>query len=221
MAAHAFRPKVPRRAAALACVIGAHLLVLLLLFSPGVPPMAPTQNGEPALLWTFLPPGPREGVGSSAPQRPGSSLGARRLTHPRIPPPTSQMLHGPATASGRIDWGQQALSTAISEVAREESGRRRAGALAQPKSALFSNHPPGRRFAWSHAATHRVESLQNGGLAINLSDECTLIFAGLMLIPVCVLEKAPPRADLFDRMHGVGYEDERDDSSAQESLASH
>ncbi len=214
MVAHPFLPTVARRSAALVCVISAHLLVLLLLLvSPSARLIVPAQNREPTLLWTFIRPGLRRGTGSSVPQLPGSALRAQRLSQPRVPPATDQILSAPAANPARIDWAQQARSTASSEVAREATERQHAGARSPPRTAVFSDHSPAAKFAWSHAATHRVESLRHGGVAINLTDECALMFTGLMLVPVCALEKVPARGDLFDHMH--------DAAPAQESRVSH
>ena len=223
MVAHPFLPTAARRSAALAGVISAHLLVLLLLLvSPSARRIVPAQSREPALLWTFIRPGLRQGTGSSVPQLPGSALRAQRLSQPRVPPATDQILPAPAANPARIDWAQQARSTAISEVAREETERRHADARSPPRTALFSDHPPGAKFAWSHAATHRIESLRHGAVAINLTDECGLIFTGLMLIPACALEKVPARGDLFDHMHDAAEFDEHENAAvAQESRASH
>ena len=218
MAAQPLLPTATPRTAALTCVIGAHLGVLLLLFfSSGVTPTAPAQKREPALLWIFIPTEPQEGVRSSVPQRPGRTLHVRRPTHPRVSPLADQASAAPGADPGRIDWAREARSTAISEIAREETDRRRAGALTSPQGTLFGNHPRHGKFGWSHAATQRVQSLQSGGLAIHLSDECALIFAGLMLIPVCALEKSPARTDLFEHMHDP-YEFAE---PAHESRASH
>jgi hypothetical protein len=59
---------------------------------------------------------------------------------------------------------------------------------------------PIREFGWSHAMTHRVESLPSGGFVYNLSARCSIVVVYLPL-PFCSFSKPPARGDLFDHMH--------------------
>lgn len=191
-------PPFTQRTAAVALVVAAHCIALLLLSLKR--PAGVITETEPPLLWTFIRPGP------VAPTEAGSKHPARSRQR-RIPShaekPAAAKEGPPIRSSARIDWAEEARSTAIHEIELDAQERRRAKALLPPGNPLFSNRVPGPTFHWYRAGTNRIEPLKAGGLALNLSDECVLVFTALILIPACTLEKAPARSDLFDHMHAA------------------
>jgi hypothetical protein len=54
-------------------------------------------------------------------------------------------------------------------------------------------------FGWSHAQTHRVESLPDGGIVINLNDNCVLVLNPFPF-PMCSPFKKKAKGDLFEHM---------------------
>lgn len=54
-------------------------------------------------------------------------------------------------------------------------------------------------FGWDYAPTHRVESLPEGGLLINLNDRCVLVLAPLPF-PVCGIGTKEANGKLFEHM---------------------
>ncbi len=56
------------------------------------------------------------------------------------------------------------------------------------------------QFAWDYAATHRVEALPQGGLAIHINDNCVLLIFPLPFIG-CAIGKKPANGGIFESMH--------------------
>jgi hypothetical protein len=114
----------------------------------------------------------------------------------------------PDTPSGAItptptpDWRQEAQIAANHEIEAEERRAYKHSALAPHD---FSGVRPGStddtrpKFAWNHAATHRIEEMRTGGLLININDRCAIAWM-IFPFPVCKVGKIPARADLFDHM---------------------
>jgi len=55
-------------------------------------------------------------------------------------------------------------------------------------------------FGWDRSHTHRVESLEGGGLLIHINDRCIVVLIPFPL-PFCGIGKIPARGDLLDHMH--------------------
>jgi hypothetical protein len=117
------------------------------------------------------------------------------------PPPAAQPNTAPSSDERGaihppIDWAAE-----LDRAAREEVP---AVPSREPRNFGFphTSTPPSKspEFAWSHARTHRVESIPGGGLLINVNDRCVVV-----LIPFpffgCGLGKKPPNGDLFEHMH--------------------
>ena len=106
-----------------------------------------------------------------------------------------------SSAPVAIDWAKEAERAAARQIDADEAAARRAGALSahdKAPSSLAPLPPAGPQFGWSHAATHRLESFP-GGIILNLTDRCAIVFA-VMLIPVCKVGDMEPRGDLFEHM---------------------
>jgi hypothetical protein len=191
-------PNLTRRAAALIFVLAAHLMALLLLVTFTRSRSMPAEDLPPPVWILRLPPQtqPNTETHTDSPFRARRSPGTQT---PSSVPKLAQPAPPPSNPS-EIDWAEEARSTAIQEVQREEQERRRSEALAPPKSALFGpKAAPAPSFHWYRANTRRFEPLRNGGMLINLSDNCALIIFPFPLLG-CTLEKVPARGDLFDHM---------------------
>jgi hypothetical protein len=55
-------------------------------------------------------------------------------------------------------------------------------------------------FGWDRSHTHRVESLEGGGLLIHINERCVVVLMPFPL-PFCGIGKIPVRGDLLDHMH--------------------
>lgn len=94
------------------------------------------------------------------------------------------------------DWAEELQLAAKDALAKELAQKRHDLDFAHvfptaPKS------PP--QFAWDYAATHRVESIPGGGIAINLSDNCVLLLFPFPLVG-CGVGKRPANGDLFKHL---------------------
>ena len=99
-------------------------------------------------------------------------------------------IHPPA------DWADE-----LSRAARDTVS---ASAAPQPRDFGFPHpiapsppKPPG--FGWSHARTHRVESIPGGGLLVNINDRCILVLQPLPMF-FCAAGKKEPNGELFKYM---------------------
>ncbi len=95
-----------------------------------------------------------------------------------------------------IDWNAE-LERAVKDNSLREAApaRRDFGLPHHPGPAAAK--PP--EFSWDYAPTHRVESLPEGGLLINLNDRCVLVLAPLPF-PVCGIGTKPANGELFKHM---------------------
>jgi len=98
----------------------------------------------------------------------------------------------PAETPTTIDWAAeietQAARTAVSQAPAFKD-------FGFPRTAqAWSAQTP--EFAWDHAHSHRVETLPEGGIVINLSDQCVLVF---MPFPFafCGVGTKPANGELF------------------------
>jgi hypothetical protein len=112
-----------------------------------------------------------------------------------LPPQPSVSTAQGATAPIAIDWVKEAERVAAD---RGASGRSAGeGTRSGTELAPVVAHQP---FGWDFAHTHRIESLPDGGLLVNLSDRCSLVVKFPMLLGGCRIGKIESRGDLFARM---------------------
>lgn len=224
------RSKAMRAAIGLA-VLAAHLALLLYFRSPSRNRERETVAETAVALYWVAPiheprrPLTRSGAngrsstapeGSSASERrappartsrrrtPRAAVLARHSTS-RVPPVHAVERQGHPAAP--IDWNLEAEDAAKQEIAREGGARQRASGLthrsgvsAAISEALRPPPPPPPKFGWG--SDRRVEVINGVGILVRLSKHCTLLIAGLMLLPGCTLGKLPPaRGDLFAHMH--------------------
>jgi hypothetical protein len=197
------------RVATFVAVLAVHVLLFVLLPALRGPTIAP-QEPEPSLTVAFLPSReplqpnqPREAV-AVPPPRGNRSARAPAARNARMPPgeePTPQ----PITTPVSPDWQAEAEIAATDEVEREERKRSNPSVLAPhdfsavPHGAVDVTKP---QFGWSHAATHRLDLMPEGGFVLNINDRCA-IAVYIIPMPICRIGKIPARGDLFQNMNGA------------------
>jgi hypothetical protein len=145
---------------------------------------------------------PRVHQASGAPTYPGRRKSVPRSGPAAAPVPTAVAAHAEPEPGAAIDWGAEAALSAGRQIEADEQRVRQAHALAVRPSPMFAQRrkPPG--FHWNYASTHRVEPVGGFATVIHLNDQCAI--ALFLIIPFaggCALDKAPPRADLFEHLH--------------------
>lgn len=114
---------------------------------------------------------------------------------PPAPPLVRPITQTPQSAPrAPIDW-RQALRAEVRSL-QSPPERMSFGFPRQPPPA--SAAPP--QFGWDQARTHRVESLPDGGMLINLNDQCAIVLY-VLPIPVCKIGSIPANGGLFDHLH--------------------
>jgi hypothetical protein len=174
-------------------VVAAHLGVVWLLMS--TVESFKTKSDSLTLLWLTRPKAPE----TAAEQRTSSQRAPTRKSRRRADraPASSAITTLRADkdhASAAVpDWAEELQLAAKDALAKDLVEKRHNHDFAhtfpvQPKS------PP--QIAWDHAATHRVEAIPGGGIAINLNDNCVLVLIPLPLVG-CGIGKHPANGDLF------------------------
>jgi hypothetical protein len=160
------------------------------VFLPLNEPALPTQPSKPDTAGS-----PTRRSAPSAPVAAPSAT-SPQVTVPREPTP--QAITTPAAP----DWRQEARIAANDVMEGEERRRRNPSPLAPHD---FSSVPHGAvdvtkpQFRWSHAATHRLESLPEGGFLVNINDRCVIAVYGIPML-FCRIGKIPTHSDLFEHM---------------------
>jgi hypothetical protein len=147
-----------------------------------LPPIIPPESNA-------RPPTSTRRTRRSSPQSTATRPGAQPNTAPSSDEPGA--IHPPIDWAGELD--RAARDSVPAELSRE------------PRNFSFPHYstaPPSKspEFAWSHARTHRVESIPGGGLLINVNDRCVVVFIPFPFFG-CALGKKPPNGDLFEHMH--------------------
>ncbi len=185
-----------RRIVVLAVIGAGHAALYFAIPAPGDVRGRPASPESLTLVFLPLPVLP-----PACRPTPQSRVGARRSvppvpsSPPLIPPPASVVTGTPPLT----DWDREAERVARAAVA--PIPRRPFG---MPGSSADAPAPTP-EFGWSHAMTHRVESLPSGGFVYNLSERCSIVVLYLPL-PVCHFGKPPARGDLFDHLHDAPRE---------------
>lgn len=113
-------------------------------------------------------------------------------------PSTAEKLPAP------IDWNAEADSAVRQQAQLAMAAQPRAldkhGAGADLNGGLGPDRGNKPEFGWDRSHTHRVESLEGGGILIHINDRCIVV---LIPFPIafCGIGKIPPRGDLLDHMH--------------------
>ena len=183
----------------IAVVAAAHIAACWLLLTTTHPLTIPTLSQRLQLVFILPPIIPPESNARSptSTRRTQRSSPQNTATPPTAQPNTAPSSDEPAAIHPPIDWAAELDRAARDSISAEPSR--------EPRNFGFphaSTPPPSKspEFAWSHARTHRVESIPGGGLLINVNDRCVVV-----LIPFpffgCALGKKPPNGDLFEHMH--------------------
>jgi hypothetical protein len=112
-------------------------------------------------------------------------------------------------APAPVDWYKEAELAASRQAASLENSRQRAAGF----TALEANREPRNtpsskpEFRWSHAQTHRIEPLPEGGTLVWINDRCFLVLNGGVL-PLCSLGKIDVHGDLFEHMRDAPEPDD-------------
>jgi hypothetical protein len=95
-----------------------------------------------------------------------------------------------------IDWASE-LSRAARDTASDKLTQKpRDFGFPHPSSAP-AKAP---QFGWDYVATHRVESIPEGGLLLHLNENCVLVLFPLPFVG-CGIGKKKANGDLFEHMH--------------------
>ena len=175
-----------------AAVLALHgLLAWLLLVRTGAPIPARSQSIELVLV----PPPPQAPLRESrrALRPPAARARERQGRTPagRIPDTRERQAQA---ARAPVDWG--------AELARAAQASAAAAARDRPKDFGFPPvEAPAKRpeFGWDHAATQRVQSNPDGGILVNLNDNCVLVFVPLPFV-FCKPGHKPADGALFKDM---------------------
>jgi hypothetical protein len=76
------------------------------------------------------------------------------------------------------------------------------GAGADFNGGLGPDGKPKPGFAWDRSHTHRVETMEGGGILIHINDRCTLVLFPLPFVG-CGIGKKPVSGDLFEHTRGA------------------
>jgi hypothetical protein len=143
---------------------------------------------------------------SAAHPAPRATAPARAQTAPMT---TAGATPAPGAPSAPIDWFSEQDRVANDAAAKSTAPPPRGfGVPEVPREYA----PPKSDFGWSHSRTHRVEPIEGGGIAINLSDQCVLVLIPLPLIG-CALGKRPANGDLFRHLHDPAHPGDWKDST--------
>jgi hypothetical protein len=182
----------------IAVVAALHIAACWLLLATTHPLTVPTISQRLQLVFILPPIVPPE---SNA--RPPTSTRRYQRSSPHgtaAPPPAAQPNTAPSSDEPGaihppIDWAAELDRAARNSVPAEPSR--------EPRNFGFphASTPPPKspEFAWSHARTHRVESIPGGGLLINVNDRCVVVLFPFPFFG-CALGKKPPNGDLFEHM---------------------
>ncbi|HEY6458138.1 MAG TPA: hypothetical protein VIY90_22915 [Steroidobacteraceae bacterium] len=185
-------------------LLGAHMLGVLYFASLRGPAPERSDNGFATTVF-FVQDRPQRPatevtkLTAPSPRAPTSAQSMpRRPTPPQTPVPPAPETTAPIT----IDWAQEAERVAADRIEADAQARRRASRLSAGEAPNSGARPaPRPQFGWDYAHTHRFESLPGGGLVVNLSDRCALVFAFPVFMGGCKIGKIEARADLFTHMH--------------------
>jgi hypothetical protein len=191
-----------RRLAVAAIVVLAHLALFRIL-TPGAPAPRRISAEAPLEVMIFSP-----ARLSRAPRHaPRLAHRARRSGLPHRP--IAPSFPGPITLAlpqraprVPIHWREQ--------IRREVQARELRSGVPAPHPtfgfpAMAPRGTPSRRFGWDYAGTHRIEMLRGAGMLINISDRCSLLFAGV-LIPFCRIGRIPANGNLFRHLQDATRE---------------
>src|SRR5262249_7327159 len=115
-----------------------------------------------------------------------------------VPPESSPEAAEPHSP---IDWAHEAAIVAKGRLRDAAKAAEQATALSNWRAHVMPGPlKAGPQFRWDYASTHRVESLGRGGIAINITDRCAIVFTGLFVLGGCRIGHQEVHGDLFEHM---------------------
>ncbi|HEY4212177.1 MAG TPA: hypothetical protein VGM84_11895 [Steroidobacteraceae bacterium] len=195
----------PSRVIALIAILLAHVLILRLLRLVEVRPGGSAES-EPAMVLLLLP------ALRTAPARPPTvQLDDLKSTRPAVEPPEASVPAPVEVAPesspeaveppAPIDWANEAAIVARRRLEDAAKAAEQAAALSNWRSHVMPGPlKPGPQFRWDYANTHRVESIPRGGIVINITDRCAIVFTGLFVLGGCRIGHQEVHGDLFEHM---------------------
>jgi hypothetical protein len=153
---------------------------------------------------TFLAlPDPMQVPPAASPALPRKKQLAPRDTQIVTIPPTAPQAAADAPPAA-VDWHAEAdlanKQRAESAMAPAPRALDKHGAGADLNGGLGPDPKQKADFGWDYSHTHRVETMEGGGILIHINDRCVLV---LFPLPFggCGIGKIPARGDLLDHMH--------------------
>ena len=95
-----------------------------------------------------------------------------------------------------MDWHGELDRAARDAIVRQSAPRARSFGFPEPK---LQPPPKVEEFAWDYVATHRVESIPEGGIVVHLNEHCVLVLFPLPFMG-CGIGKKKPNGQLFENM---------------------
>ncbi len=194
----------PSRVIALIAILLAHVVLLRLLRLAAIRPDGSAES-EPAMVLLLLP-----ALRPAPPRPPTVHREELQSTRPRVvpepslaapievpPEPAPEATEPPAL----IDWANEAAIAAKGRLEDADRAAAQAAALSNWRSHVMPGPlQPGRQFRWDYASTHRVEAIARGGIVINITDRCSIVFTGLFVLGGCKIGHQEVHGDLFEHM---------------------
>jgi hypothetical protein len=174
-------------------VLAVHLVLVWVLLSSHHFLVA-SRFGGIQLVWIAPPTlktAPERGTTTERPSKDGPRHRNDRL--PALPSNAAPANEENNAIHPTPDWNAELKLAAKNALANELAKKKHDADFAH----VFPTQPQKpAQFAWDYAATHRVETLPQGGLLIHINDNCVLLIFPLPFV-ACGIGKRPANGDLF------------------------
>jgi hypothetical protein len=201
------------KGAVLLLVVSLHASLLLLIASRWVTRVR--MRGEESLVFLALPESVRPPTHSDS--APAAAHKKPPTSHDLITVPMPAQPSAAANPPATIDWNAEAdlaiKQQALLALATPPRALDKHGAGADLNGGLGPDRGDKPEFGWDHSHTHRVESLEGGGMLIHINDRCIVVLMPFPL-PFCGIGKIPARGDLLDHMHDAPQADANSKNAA-------
>ena len=180
----------------IAVVLGLHLTIIWLLLTTA---RQTTEETKSQALEIVFYPRPPPSIESKPTSRIAENVAPRHRSKANAAPYADA---GPQSSENNempapVDWASELTRTARDAVPEESVQKSREFGFPH-RSAAPAGNPP--QFGWDYAATHRIESIPEGGLLVHLNDNCVLVLFPLPFAG-CAIGKRKANGHLFDHMH--------------------
>jgi hypothetical protein len=183
----------------IAVVLGLHLSIVWMLLTTSRAPSTPATSERLEFVFIVPPVQPAASMGRNPRGRVTRMVSSQRRNvrdtvarAPNLPAANDQdnAIHLPP------DWATEMSRTARDAVSNKSAQNTRDFGF--PHSPAAKPDKPA-QFGWDYAATHRIESLPEGGLLVHLDDNCVLVLFPLPFIG-CGIGKNKANGELFEHM---------------------